>query len=119
MRQEVLIKIGMSNFVLPQVNDASVRRQHTAASEFYSEWKWYLKAADENSSEDESDSGDDHEEEDSLPRRADMMIRRTKTYVNCLMGLGTALECPAPDEFHDDEPGVVGAHVLRTTITLI
>ncbi|XP_014559745.1 hypothetical protein COCVIDRAFT_43954, partial [Bipolaris victoriae FI3] len=99
---------GMSNFVLPQVNDASVRRQHTAASEFYSEWKWYLKAADENSSEDESDSGDDHEEEDSLPRRADVMIRRTKTYVNCLMGLGTALECPAPDESHDDEPGVVG-----------
>ncbi|KAJ6272255.1 hypothetical protein PSV08DRAFT_361332 [Bipolaris maydis] len=99
---------GISNFVLAQMNDDSVRRQHAAASELYSEWKWYLKAADESSSEEESDSGDDHEEEDSLPTRVNVMIRRAKTYINCLIGLGTALECPAPDESHDDEPGVVG-----------
>ncbi|EUC42453.1 hypothetical protein COCMIDRAFT_51464, partial [Bipolaris oryzae ATCC 44560] len=99
---------GMSNFVLPQVKDASVQRQQTTASELYREWKWYLKATDESESEDESDSGDDHEEEDNLPTRVDVMIRRLKTYINCLIGLGTALECPAPDESHDDEPGVVG-----------
>jgi hypothetical protein len=68
-----------------------------------------LKAADESSSEDESDSDDDHEEEKSASGRADVMAHRVKTYTNCLMGLGTALVCPAPDDVHDDKPSVVEA----------
>ena len=61
--------------------------------------------ADDDSSDSESDSsscGDD-----SSSDKLHELTRRVSTYANCLIDLGTALDCPALEPEHDDGPSLV------------
>jgi hypothetical protein len=81
-------------------------RRHAIASELYIQTSWLVLDADE--TEDETESESDAPSNVGAAEqmtRANIMVGRIRTYTNCLMAMGAALDCPAPDDEQVDKPG--------------
>jgi hypothetical protein len=96
-------------FVLPSTSDAQLVRRHAVASELYIQTRWLILRADESAGdsedEDQSEDAPSDVEVTCQKARAKMMVGRIRTYTNCLVAMGTALDCPAPDNEHADKTG--------------
>jgi hypothetical protein len=76
-----------------------------AATELYSQTKWLLTDPNDDASDSDSDSGSSSDE--AATNKLQELVQSIKTYTNCLIDLGTALNCPALEPEHDDKPGLV------------
>jgi hypothetical protein len=100
-------EVGILTFLLPEAEDEAVRQHYRIASESCTQIKWHLLDSDESASESEIDSDGNNVPAKIGPQRANAMVRRVKTYTNCLMALGNALDSPAPDDAQDEMPSLV------------
>ncbi|KAF1359073.1 hypothetical protein EJ07DRAFT_122136, partial [Lizonia empirigonia] len=75
------------------------------ATELYSQTRWLLTDTNDDISDSESDSGSSCA--DDAIDKVHELAQSVKVYNNCLIDLGTALECPALEPEYDDGPSVV------------
>ncbi|CAI6332942.1 unnamed protein product [Periconia digitata] len=68
----------------------------------YDQTRYVLASSDEDTSDSDVDS--DSSSEDLNDDLRGHLVSEIKTYINCLVDLDTALECPAVDPGHVDEP---------------
>jgi hypothetical protein len=61
------------------------------------------ESVSDSDSDSDSDKSGDEQEQSGLER----LVKDVKTHVDCLVDLGNALECPAIDPEHEDEPSVL------------
>jgi hypothetical protein len=99
--------------VVPRTSDVTILRRHAVALELYVQTKWLVLNDDDSDgdsdgdSESEAQSDDAHSESKAAGQmmRAKSMVGKIETYTNCLMAMGSALDCPAPDDEHVDKTG--------------
>jgi hypothetical protein len=95
--------------VVPRTSDVTILRRHAVALELYVQTKWLVLNDDDSDgdSESEAPSDDAHSESKAAEQmmRAKSMVGKIETYTNCLMAMGSALDCPAPDDEHVDKTG--------------
>jgi hypothetical protein len=100
-----LITAGVRIHVASLSEDKHIEQLYSAATELHDQTSWLLSDRDEElngsdiDSSSSSDDGADHTLQD--------LVHDTKIYVNCLIDLGTALDCPALEPEHDHEPSLI------------
>lgn len=92
----LMCRIGLNKHASAKSGDVTVMHMCSSTAEIYEQTKWLSKGFDECTSDSDSDS-DDTEEIKTL-------AEDVKTYTNCLIDLSTALDSPAVDPIHHDEP---------------
>lgn len=75
------------------------------ATELYSQTRWLITDTNDDISDSESDS--DSSCADDAVDKVHELAQSVKVYTNCLIDLGTALECPALEPEYEDGPSVV------------
>lgn len=104
-RRCVLTEAGVKRYVLPRQNDEAVILLCATAVELYSQTRWLLEDVDHNSSDSESELSSSSDDDSTNEMRE--FVHRIKTYTECLIDLSSALDCPALEAVHNDEPSVV------------
>ncbi len=82
-------------------------------AEIYSQTKWLLESLEATSDNDSDDSSDSDSGSDSDPvgsalkwNTSTKFVEDVKVYTECLIDLSAALDRPATDPIHEDEPSV-------------
>ncbi|KAF1851954.1 uncharacterized protein K460DRAFT_373842 [Cucurbitaria berberidis CBS 394.84] len=86
-------------------DDANIMQMCNSTAEIYGQTKWLLEGFDEATSDSDSDSDSSGDGIGHGGIKA--IVEDIKTYTDCLVDLSTALDCPAVDPIHDDEPSVL------------
>jgi hypothetical protein len=96
-------------------DDSGIDGFCTTFAEIYGQAKSLLVGLEMSNDDSDNDSGSDSDvsEEDSQETRANSAIDDLKMYTNCLVDLGTALECPAVDPEHVRETRAVRLEPLE------
>ncbi|KAF2131117.1 hypothetical protein P153DRAFT_384331 [Dothidotthia symphoricarpi CBS 119687] len=91
-------------------DDTVIAHLKVTTAQIHDQTKWLL-AGDEGTSDGDDDSDSDSDSEtlgDEVGSNAfTRLVENIKTYTDCLVDLSPALECPAIDPEHDDEPSVL------------
>ncbi|KAF2629518.1 hypothetical protein BU25DRAFT_268312 [Macroventuria anomochaeta] len=96
---------GLRSHVLPRQGDDVIVLLCNTATELYSQTKWLL--TDDNDDTSDSGSESSSSSDDGATDKMHELVQRIKTYTNCLIDLGTALDCPALEPEHDEGPSLV------------
>ena len=88
--------------------DEALEQLCSAAAELHSQTRWLL-TSDDNASDSESESDDEAAttSSDTPTNQMTDLVQSVRLYTDCLLDLGTALDCPALEPERQDEPKVV------------
>lgn len=99
-----LTNAGLRKYVLAQKPDEAILLLCDAATKLHSQTAWLLTDREDDVSNSDTESSSSSDEDTTQVQE---LVHRVRTYTNCLIDLGIALDNPALEPEHDDGPSLI------------